>query len=894
VRLALHVQPAEVGRLGGSVLVDTGSKRAAIAALDALLADAEPDSVVASEAALPFLERRFELEAAAPGLYRLTGDERVGLRVGGRVTPMVGRGHELELLRGRLGEACAGRGQVVGVVGEAGIGKSRLVSELRRDLYGGTVLALEAQCLSHGSSIPYFPIRELLRRLFGLAEGDEPAAADEKICAGVRAMDGDVEAYVPWIRPLLGLPSSQIPAEWSPEAVQARTFAVLRTLAVQASRRTPLLMVVEDAHWIDRTSEDLLVSLAEAIAAERVLLLLTYRAGYRPPWIESPHATQISLPHLSPEESLAVVRAVLGDGPVGTELPPSILERAEGNPLFLEELARTAAAGTGSGAVPATLEAALAGRIQGLPENVRRVVQTASVLGRQFSRALLERVSSEAAGAEAEMRELKRLHLVQERVRLDGPLYAFRHALIQEAAYQSLPPSERQRVHAAAARALEERHADRPDAECELISHHYLRGGEPALALRYLELSNRKAARASAMPEAHGYLQQALEALERLPDTEQRRRRTIALLVDQALVMALLFRFDEYRDLLRRHETAALALDDPGLRGAFLACRGVCEWGVGLFDAAIASFAEAGELCEAAGYVPGAAQAHAVRQWAHLYKGEYQEVLDLLPSVRRVLEKGFIPRWEAYALGAAARACTYLGRWDAAVGYAREELALADRFSDDSLASHAALTLALAEGTWGELEGAVEHGELALRKAPTPADRMWARAILAWAWCRAGEPARGVDVLAAVVARSRSVRWQAGEFYAVWLGEALLELGQHERARQTLSECLAVAEEHGMAYLAGSAHRLLGEVARAEGTPAADAHFEEALRLLAAVGAENERALAHAGYGRLLAAQGLAERGREHLGRALEILERLGTRREPDRVRAELARRNGA
>jgi tetratricopeptide (TPR) repeat protein len=391
------------------------------------------------------------------------------------------------------------------------------------------------------------------------------------------------------------------------------------------------------------------------------------------------------------------------------------------------------------------------------------------------------------------------------------------------------------------------------------------------------------------MPEARGYLLQALEALDHLPDTPEGRRRTIALLVDQALVMALLFRFDEYHDLLRRHEATALALEDPGLRGAFLACRGVCEWGVGRFDRAIASFDEAGRLCEAAGHVPGAAQAHAVRQWAHLYKGEYQAVLDLLPSVRRVLEKGFIPRWEAYALGAAARACAYLGRWEAAAGYAREELALADRFSDDSLASHAALTLALAEGTCGELGRAVEHGELALRKAPTPADRMWARAILAWAWCRAGEPARGVEVLAAVVARSRAVRWQAGEFYAVWLGEALLDLGEHERARRTLAECLEVAEEHGMSYLVGSARRLLGEVARAEGTPTAAGHFEESLRVLAAVRAENELALAHAGYGRLLAAQGLRERARDHLRRALEILERLGTRREPARVRAELA-----
>jgi tetratricopeptide (TPR) repeat protein len=753
------------------------------------------------------------------------------------------------------------------------------------------VLALEAYCLPQGRSIPYFPIRELLRRLFGLAEDEPPAAAAEKVRAGLRSMEGDIDAAAPWLLHMLGLASGQVPPELSPEAIQARTFAVLRTLAVQASRRTPLLVVVEDAHWIDSTSEDLLASLAEEIVSARVLLLLTYRPGYRPSWIEGLHATQVSLPPLSPDESLAVVQAVLR-AEVPPQLARSILDRAEGHPFFLEELARAAAAGPETGAVPATLEAMLAGRIQALPDNLRRLVQTSSVLGRHFSRPLLERVWPDAGGAEPEMRELKRLHLIQERVRLDGPSYSFRHALIQEAAYQSVPSDQRQCLHASAARALEDLHSDRPEAACELIADHYLRGGEPCRALPYLEMSNRKAARASAVTEARSYALQALDALERLPDTPERRKRTVALLVDQAEVMALLFRFDEYHDLLRRHEPDAVALDDPGLRGAFLASRGVCEWGVGQFDAAIATFDEAAGLCEAAGNLAGAAQAYAVRQWAHLYKGEYQAVLDLLPSARRVLAQSPVPRWHAYALGAASRACTYLGRWNEAVGHAREELALADRLADDSLASHAALTLALAEGTRGELDRAVEHGDLALRKAPTPADRTWARAILAWAWCRAGEPARGVEVLSAVVARSRTVRWQAGEFYAVWLAEALLDLGQTERARETLTHCLNVAEAHHMAYLLGSARRLLGEVARAEREPAA-AHFEESLQVLAAVGAENEQALAHAGYGRLLAEQGRHDQARVHLRRALETLERLGTRRVPERVRADLARLGG-
>jgi predicted ATPase len=264
---------------------------------------------------------------------------------------------------------------------------------------------------------------------------------------------------------------------------------------------------VEDAHWIDRASEDFLATFAESIATERVLLLLTYRPGYRPAWIGTPSSTQVALPPLSPDEGLAVVRAVLRTE-VAPEVAASILSRAEGNPFFLEELARAADGSGASGAEtppPATLEAALSARIQALPEGCRRVLRTVSVLGRHFSPRLLETVWPGPEPPETQLRELKRLDLLQERVRVDEPSWSFKHALIQEAAYEGLPAAERQALHGAAARALRTLHAERPEEACELIAHHYLRSAEPDESLTYLELSNRKAARASAMAEAKGY-----------------------------------------------------------------------------------------------------------------------------------------------------------------------------------------------------------------------------------------------------------------------------------------------------------------------------------------------------------------------------------------------------
>src|SRR6185503_15294478 len=354
------------------------------------------EEILVSAAATPFLERRFELESAAagPGSSRLTGGERVGLPVGGRTAPLVGRHHELELLRGLLEVARKGSGRVVGIVGEAGIGKSRLVSEFRRGLFGAAVLCLETYCLSQGSAIPYFPVRGLLRPIFGLGETEDAASVAEKVSAGVRALGLQPESALPWLLQLLDAGAG---------------FEVLRHIAVQASRQTPLLLVVEDAHWIDRTSEAFLNSLAEVISGEPILLLFTYRPGYRPTWIGSPNATQIALSPLSPDESLNVVRAVMRSEQVPADVAASILARAEGNPFFLEELARAAGRPDALGAATTSLEAVLSARIEALPEACRRVLRTASVLGRHFSRRLLDGVWTSPESPEPQLRELKRL-----------------------------------------------------------------------------------------------------------------------------------------------------------------------------------------------------------------------------------------------------------------------------------------------------------------------------------------------------------------------------------------------------------------------------------------------------------------------------------------------------
>ena len=257
----------------------------------------------------------------------------------------------------------------------------------------------------------------------------------------MRALGLQPESALPWLLQLLDAGAGgEVPEELTPEALQARTFEVLRHIALQASRQTPLLLVVEDAHWIDRTSEAFLNSLAEVISGEPILLLFTYRPGYRPTWIGSPNATQIALSPLSPDESLNVVRAVMRSEEVPADVAASILARAEGNPFFLEELARAAGRPDALGAATTSLEAVLSPRIEALPEACRRVLRTASVLGRHFSRRLLDGVWTSPESPEPQLRG-SAARPAPRRVRLDDASYSFKHALIQEATYEGCRPA---------------------------------------------------------------------------------------------------------------------------------------------------------------------------------------------------------------------------------------------------------------------------------------------------------------------------------------------------------------------------------------------------------------------------------------------------------------------
>jgi tetratricopeptide (TPR) repeat protein len=331
-------------------------------------------------------------------------------------------------------------------------------------------------------------------------------------------------------------------------------------------------------------------------------------------------------------------------------------------------------------------------------------------------------------------------------------------------------------------------------------------------------------------------------------------------------------------------------LKDQALLGAFYSRLGHCEYSFGQIDQGIKTLTKAVELCEAAGNIEDAGFAYTWLTWSHLYRGDYDRVLAVKEKLFQTMERRFNLRCHVMGLCGTSRAHIYLGLWDEAVQEAQEALKVAEKFSDNSLIALAVWALSMVYTWKGDLGQAVESAELALQKAPTPADKAWAQRGLGWTLCRAGDTNRGIELLKNALMTFRAQRWMPGVIPTICtLGGGYCLAGENEKATRMLGEAMEIANRCGARYYAGFAQRLLGEMSLKTNLSQAAIHFERSISVLQEIKAENELALAYVGYGRLHKQQGQVSQAREYLMKALEIFERLGTLIEPEKTKEELA-----
>ena len=898
IKIGIHVAQVLVGRSASRLDIDADAQRAQGPILDQLLQTIGPDETVASGAAAPFLERRFELvpiDAGAGGpdqVYRLTGQERRGLGLWGAMTKFVGRDDEIEVLRGRLTAAGNGHGQFVTVVGEPGVGKSRLVWEFTHSHHVDGWLVLESGAVPYGKTTPYLPVIELLKTYCGIGEQDDRPAIREKLTGKLRAPDPALERALPAFLTLLDLPVEN--REWlalDPAARRQRTLDAIKRLLLRESQVRPVALVFEDLQWIDGETQAVLDSLADSLFGVRLLLLCSYRPEYAHNRGGQDCYTQLRIDPLPRESAQALVEILLGADPDLDPLKRLLIQRTEGNPLFVEESVR-ALVETGAlvGArgdyrlardlpeihVPGTVQAILGARIDRLPREAKQLLAIAAVIGKDFRIALLQVVAEQPEAAlRCTLGQLQMAEFVYETSLSPDLEYTFKHALTHEVAYGSLPDDQRRDLHRRIVETMERLYGDRLGEQIERLAHHALCGEVWEMAVPYLRQAGLKAAARSALQEARVWFDQALAVLDRLPESPSTLEQGFEIRLELRRVLNLLGDVRQVLERLREAEALAERLDDERKRGRVHLFMANVLALLGELDEALVAGARALEIAARSGDLRLRAWATTYLAQAHYYRGDYARVVELatdnlaaLPA-HWVEEPGSITMpipaynrlWLVYSLAE-------LGRFAEATLYAAEVFRLGEPTQRPFVVGEAhfcASWIHLRKGDWTKARALIERGIAVVRAGNVVLNLPGAIASSAWILAQLGESS---EALTRLREGEQLVERQAargvGSHHS--LGRAALLLGRLDQAR-SLGE-RAVTYTSFRRGIAAHALHLLGEIAthpKRFDPESAEAHYRNALALAEPRGMRPLIAHCHLGLGKLYRHTGQREQAHEHL-----------------------------
>jgi class 3 adenylate cyclase/tetratricopeptide (TPR) repeat protein len=913
VRIGIHSGPVVFGPVADRFPMDYTAIGDTANVAARIQQAAEPATILLSEATYELAQSYALVEPVGPLVlkgkadpitaYRLldVSQARAALRpsTAARRTTFVDRQSDLAVLNDVLRQVESGRRQAVDIIGEPGIGKSRLLSEFRRQLASERVTWIEGRCVSYGAAIPYLLMLDLLRSNCGILETDTPEAIFERVRSGLERVGMDPDQDSPVLLHLLGVKDADTaPALANPEAVKAKAFEIFRQVSIKLSFERPLVLVLEDLHWVDKISEELLGFLAENAGEARILMLATYRPGYRPPWIGKSYAGQLPVQPLSRDDSLNVVHSVLNVERIIKLATEEIVAKADGNPLFLEQLTLHAGEARDLRSVlmvPDTIHDVVMARIDRLPDALKQLLQVASVIGREFSLRLLSAVWR---GTELEdlLRELNGLEFIYDRVVGDGIIYVFRHALTQEAAYGSLLESHRSAYHGTVGNTLEELYRDRRDEVAELLALHFGRSKEAEKAADYAILAAQKSQRRWANTEALAYFSDALRLLDALPDTEANRLRRVDAVLNQAEVKYALGRYNEHIRALEEIRGVVDETADPPRRAAWHYWTGFLHaTSGGRPDVAIEHCREAAKIASAFGLTEINAISESCLAQVYMIAGRFHQALEAGERALAFFEARGNRWWAGRTLWHLTAVANYLGDWPASLNYCRRGIEHGVALQDLRLKVVGWTRLGLAHIQQGDIERGLECCNEALGLAPLPRDAAWARVILGYGKIKSGRLDEGIAELSEGLAwfESSHMRW-THTIGAVWLAEGHLRRGDRANARPLIERVLATCRATGYLHYEGRACWLMGEYLAADAPAVAEENVETAMRIFESVGARNDLAKAMVTRAALRRRAGDTATARKLLEAANGIFHTLGTHGEFARVDTALAGLGGA
>jgi class 3 adenylate cyclase/tetratricopeptide (TPR) repeat protein len=822
------------------------------------------------------------------------------------LTRFVGRRRELEVLGEALDRARAGHGQIVAPVGEPGVGKSRLFWEFTRSPRTHGWLLFEAGAVPYGKGIAYLPIINLLKTYFEIEPRDDARKVREKVTGKLLTLDRALEPSLPALLALLDLPVED--PQWQvldPPQRRQRTHDAIKRLLLRESQLQPLLVVVEDLHWIDSETQAVLDSLVESLPTARVLLLFNYRPEYQHGWGSKSYYTQLRIDPLPPETAEKLLQALLGSRADLQPLKRLLIARTEGNPFFMEESVRSLAEAKvligerGSYRLarplediqmPATVQAVLAARVDRLLPEEKRLLQSASVIGRDVPFALLRAI---ADLSEESLRQglahLQAAEFLYERSLFPELEYTFKHALTHDVAYGSLLQEGRRNLHARIVEAIEGLYADRLDEQIDRLAHHALRGEVWDKAAHYLRQAGLKACDRSANREAVVCLEQALGALGKLPETRERLERAIDLRLDLRSALMPLGELERIFRHLREAERLATILDDRGRLGWTSAHMSGNLWMTG-------RLAEGREFGHAARDIAKVLGDFPLRLVAHLhlgliclalgdYPGTDKWFGDIIHSLTGDLlhERFGLPAFPAVtARSFLARSLGQRGQIREGIALGQEAVRIAESFDHPYSVIQSRRDLGYLyglKGDFGEAITVLERGLARGREGGVTLIAATVTGFLGHVHVLSGAVTEGL----ALLERGLQARESMGaalfhSLLVVQLAEAYLLANPLADAQGTANRALALARERGERGYEAWALRLLGEIASHRNPPGvetAEGHYRQALALAEELGMRPLLAHCHLGLGRLYRRAEKPQQAREHLTTATTMFRQM-------------------
>jgi class 3 adenylate cyclase/tetratricopeptide (TPR) repeat protein len=856
----------------------------------------------------------FELVGAGAARTRLQASATRGL------TPFVGRRDERAAIDRALERAGAGHGQVVVLVAEAGVGKSRLVWELTHAEQARGSTVLQAGALSYGQTTAWLPVIDVLRSYFHIEGRDDHAGMRDKVTAGVRALDPALEPRLPALLALLDVPVEDATwAQLDPSLRRRATLDAVRQLLLRESQRRPLLLIFEDLHWIDSETQALLDGLVESLPTAHILLLVNYRPEYTHPWGNKSYYTQIRIDPLGEQSAQELLDALLGPDSSIRPLMALLIRRAEGTPLFLEEgvrsLVETGALVSERGAyrltrpvdeirVPATVQAVLAARIDRLPAEEKRLLQTAAVIGKDVPYPLLQAIAD--LPDDRLQRGLVRLQAAEflyEAALFPELGYTFKHALTHEVTYGSLLNERRRELHARIVDAIEALYPDRLIEHVEHLAYHAVRGEAWQKGVAYCRLAGKKAADRSAYREAAAWFRQGLSALHHLPEL----RGTLELAIDLRLELrhALLTFADpsEVLEVLQEAEIRAQTLGDRHRLARVSAYLSNPFWHRGDHDRAI----EQGQRAVALAEELGDAELEILAQYylaaPYADRGDHHRTVQGYRRVVAALRDDPFHRFPGQVGYPAVQARAFLA-WslselgDFAEGAARGEEAVCLAESGDrpyslALACFYLGGLYLRQGRSTESIASLERGLRLCETWELARPYLTLAAGLGAAYTLAGRVADSLPLLeqgedhAASQGRAIDSSMRAG-----WLSDSYLAADRPEDAAHLAQRALDLAVSRKERGYEAWALQFLGKISSHREPPEvkqAERHYREALVLAEELGMRPLQAHCHLGLGKLYRRLGRAEEARAELSTAITMLREMGMMFWLPEAKSELA-----